>query len=531
MTPVNPATVSDDKTAVKCTFAQKWGDDPFTALGHTQVPNALLAYGARLGLAPDECWLITCILSYKFTSADPFPSQDALAAKYGRSVDTVQRVTNSMSAKELLAATRGRNELGHFSHITYDFSALRAALNECYYQDHPQTRPKYSAPVPIPQPCGTSDGKARNKSHTARLRRGSFTVRPCRKKAAVHTAKQAPAMPQGCGTNESPEKEFEEKQTKQEQSTQAGADSHDYVSAVDSLNSLNNEDQDEAAVMEALKLEAEIMVSEDVPKPVPAPIQEPTQNPAPAPPQALALPALAVDSDRAAAELSGASGLGLEILDGYVSEWRACGLGDQDIAQILAETSAALAKKSPPPGNPQGWARITLERKIEARRAQAIAHPEVSLEAKIDDKLATLPPVHAADLDAIRGRFQALAVEAKKEVSRKASLLLRDAAGSEAAYRAIPDTLYHTLMARIKPAMFLALEHALAADKTVYTKRSEIAAFRETKEREVQAETEKTPILPAKPVASGVGSMTKTSLLLPVLPAVKRLLSAIRKQP
>ena len=192
---------------VSCTFEQKWGDDPFTALGHTQIPNALIQYASRLKLAPDECWLITCILFHKRTAAAPFPGQETLTEMYGRSVDTVQRVIKSIRAKGLMEVQHKRSELGHFSHIVYDFVPLRLALNECYYQDHPEQRPQYSQPVPslaksaIPQGCGTAGEKRANISHTARLRYG--------RDAVSHTAKVPLPMPQGCGTNQTLKKKIE----------------------------------------------------------------------------------------------------------------------------------------------------------------------------------------------------------------------------------------------------------------------------------------------------------------------------------
>lgn len=162
-----------------CTFEQKWGEDPFTALGHTQIPNALLRYASRLMLAPDECWLITCILLFKRSPADPFPGQSTLTEMYGRSVDTVQRVIKSIRAKGLLETHHKRSDLGHFDHIVYDFMPLRAALNECYYQDHPQERPKCSRMFPMP-----------NKS---------ISNKP---DLSYKSAMQSSAMPHSCGMAE-----------------------------------------------------------------------------------------------------------------------------------------------------------------------------------------------------------------------------------------------------------------------------------------------------------------------------------------
>lgn len=446
----NGVNTADKKSsATACTFSQKWGDDPFTLLGHTQVPNALIEYGARIGLAPDECWLVTCILSYKFTAANPYPGQDALAAKYGRSVDTVQRVTNSIRAKGLLEANRERNDFGHFSHITYDFTPLRAALNECYYQDHPQTRPKYSAPVPMPQGCGMADGKSPNKSHTARLRHGKSAARPCRKNAVDHTAKSGSTIPQGCGTNKSPEKENQEENKQTEQPPQAGADSQaeEVFVVVDSFNSLvcEEEQDEEAPVVE----DAPAPVVEDAPKaaevaPVPVPVLTPVPAPLVAP-----VPAVEAETDRAvrraAAELAEVAALRQSVLADYVSKWRADGLGDVDIAQVLAATTAVVVAKQPPPEDPCAFAVSVMKNKVKARLENPQAAPAAALEA--------LPAVADADIDDLRKRYEALSDEERKEVTRRASLLVREAAGTVQAYNALPQAQYRALMTRARSSV------------------------------------------------------------------------------
>jgi len=125
------------------TFEQKWGDDPFTAMGHTQAPNALIRYAAQLGLDPDECWLIVVIMSFKHTPADPFPKQGTLAEMLGLNRSTVNRKLAGIAAKGYLKIKEpDRTAHGHFAHTVYDFENLRKALNTCYYLDHPQERPK-----------------------------------------------------------------------------------------------------------------------------------------------------------------------------------------------------------------------------------------------------------------------------------------------------------------------------------------------------------------------------------------------------
>lgn len=181
----------DRETGKRLTFSQKWGDDPFTQSGHTQVPNALISYAHRLGLRSEECWLITCILRFKYDASNPTPSQEMLAELFGQSVDTVQRTVKKIVDKRLLKVERIRDEETHrFTHTVYDFTPLRFALNECHYQDHPDERPQMPV-IPekaTPQKCGMDTG-----SHTAEMRHG-FPREPGRKSAAW-------ATPQICGVD------------------------------------------------------------------------------------------------------------------------------------------------------------------------------------------------------------------------------------------------------------------------------------------------------------------------------------------
>ncbi len=168
-------------------FSQKWGEDPFTLRGHTQIPNALIEYAARLGLRSEECWLICCILRFKYNADAPYPSQDKLAALFGQSIDTVQRTVKKIVAKKLLNLERIRSHRGVFTHAVYDFTPLRFALNECYYQDHPQERPQppQASEHARPQKCGPD--------HTADLRPGQIET-PGRRNASRTT-------PHFCGPN------------------------------------------------------------------------------------------------------------------------------------------------------------------------------------------------------------------------------------------------------------------------------------------------------------------------------------------
>ncbi len=173
------------------TFSQKWGDDPFTALGHTQVPDALIGYAARLRLVPEECWLIVCVLKFKHTPDNPYPSQARLAQILGQSEDTVRRLLKRIQRKGLVHVERVRGDLGHYTHSVYDFTPLRAALNEAFYEDHPQERPKTAPPEATAQNCTVAATTPQN------------VPQPPRKIARNYPAKCAVTTMQNCGLNQS----------------------------------------------------------------------------------------------------------------------------------------------------------------------------------------------------------------------------------------------------------------------------------------------------------------------------------------
>jgi hypothetical protein len=162
-------------------------------MGHTQVPNALVEYAARLDLKSEECWLICCVLRFKYSADNPRPTQETLARLFGQSVDTVQRTVKKIVAKKLLKVERARSDGGAFTHTIYDFTPLRFALNECYYQDHPQERPQAPAApyAATPQKCGIA--------HTAEMRRGA--------RGEPHRRNAAQTTPQKCGPNKKTEQQ------------------------------------------------------------------------------------------------------------------------------------------------------------------------------------------------------------------------------------------------------------------------------------------------------------------------------------
>jgi hypothetical protein len=199
----------EDFTPKTYTFSQKWGDDPFTALGHTQVPDALIGYAARLGLFPEECWLIVCILKFKHTPDNPYPSQERLAGILGQSADTVRRLLKRIQRKGLVSVERVRGDLGHYTHSVYDFTPLRHALNEAFYQDHPEDRPKGASQTPpsaTMHNCTVVENSATNSPDSATT--PQKVAQPPRKTDRYYPAKSDLTTVQNCGTKKSQKKEY-----------------------------------------------------------------------------------------------------------------------------------------------------------------------------------------------------------------------------------------------------------------------------------------------------------------------------------
>ena len=184
------------------TYRQKWGEeDPFVTKGHAQIPALLFIYGARLLLEPDEAYLVCHILRFKFTPSDEGPSEKKLAELIGKSDDTIRKLLHRLVKKGFLRIERARGDFGYYTSTTYNFSGLRAYLNECHYQDHPQDRPKGKKPLPMPQ-----------KSQATPQPRGVVRQRQAeRETAPADAAEQGVGSPQSCGTLKSP-LELEEKE-------------------------------------------------------------------------------------------------------------------------------------------------------------------------------------------------------------------------------------------------------------------------------------------------------------------------------
>lgn len=88
------------------------------------IPFALFYYQAELDLSPQEVWLIGYVLSYRWTSALPFPAVRELARRSGVSTKTIEKYKKALVAKGLLGVIRRTRADGGNSSIGWDFSVL-----------------------------------------------------------------------------------------------------------------------------------------------------------------------------------------------------------------------------------------------------------------------------------------------------------------------------------------------------------------------------------------------------------------------
>ncbi len=96
--------------------------------GHTSIPDDAYRCYARLGVTTAEWTLIGHICSYRWSTADPFPSDGALAARMGVSIRSIQSYTSSLVRKGLLHIITRHSPNGRQDTNAYDLSPFFAAV-------------------------------------------------------------------------------------------------------------------------------------------------------------------------------------------------------------------------------------------------------------------------------------------------------------------------------------------------------------------------------------------------------------------
>lgn len=110
------------------TFESKWGWGPLSDGGWCVVPLALLEYGARIGLCPEEGWLIVQILSFKWNQSPNACSLELLARRFGSTLEEVHSLLRQLDSKGFLRLVAHPNDNGQVMNWELDFSPLMEYL-------------------------------------------------------------------------------------------------------------------------------------------------------------------------------------------------------------------------------------------------------------------------------------------------------------------------------------------------------------------------------------------------------------------
>lgn len=111
--------------------------------GHTSIPDDAYRCYVRLSVTTAEWTLIGHLCSYRWSTADPFPSDATLAARMGVTVRSIQGYTRSLVGKGLLHINTRLSDNGRQDTNAYDLSPFFAAVEGLARLDH--TTPKEPA--------------------------------------------------------------------------------------------------------------------------------------------------------------------------------------------------------------------------------------------------------------------------------------------------------------------------------------------------------------------------------------------------
>lgn len=116
-----------DKTSGSDALVMKWGHEVFDD-GIMNMPSCVAMYGRRF-LNGGEFSFITCLMAYKYTADNPFPSQQTIAKNMDVSIKTVENWVDTLfNEKQLLEIYHRYDDKGHRTSNEYNFAPL---LNKC----------------------------------------------------------------------------------------------------------------------------------------------------------------------------------------------------------------------------------------------------------------------------------------------------------------------------------------------------------------------------------------------------------------
>lgn len=122
----------------KYTFADKWSV-PIERHGYTSLPNLLLSHQAELNITSGELTIICQLLSFKWTSSDPWPSVELLSKQTGMSPSTVRTHIRKLDKKGLVTRVFRKGATNE-----YNFRALQERLEIWAKNSKPPDRKRIS---------------------------------------------------------------------------------------------------------------------------------------------------------------------------------------------------------------------------------------------------------------------------------------------------------------------------------------------------------------------------------------------------
>jgi len=122
----------------KYQFADKWTPE-VVKKGFTAVPNILIRSQGELDITNGEICVIICLLSYKWTEGNPFPSIATIAKATGMATNTVRNHIRSLQRKHLIKRIYRKGKSNE-----YDFGLLNARLRQLIEEGNPVKKRRYS---------------------------------------------------------------------------------------------------------------------------------------------------------------------------------------------------------------------------------------------------------------------------------------------------------------------------------------------------------------------------------------------------
>lgn len=169
-------------TKQNSSVANKWGE-LVASYGHTVLPNLLIEHVVDLKLSPSEFLIIACVLKYKWSDEDPYPSADTLSKLSGLAKNTVRTQIRQLKNRGHLKVVLRTNKNNAQQSNGYDFTPLKKKLESYAHPTRKQTPPH---PRTNSQPYSPADTKEDAANKTQQKRRITNSGKPDRAIAVLN---------------------------------------------------------------------------------------------------------------------------------------------------------------------------------------------------------------------------------------------------------------------------------------------------------------------------------------------------------